>query len=249
MLPSSSPVTHSETDGHETALRKRPGSTVVFVQALAPPVGFVEVKTSAPVAATHSETEGHDTHSSLPPSGIDAVVQAPAPPVGSVDVRMVRMFGPPPPATHRETDGHEIAPSAGYPPIVAVVQALAPPLGSVAVSTLLQATAAHSEIDGQETPSPLDGYINAPPLFHAVDPPVGLVELRMLFAPSLLATHSDADGQEIATNPTGYGLAVSRQAANPLESSAKESNLSRIGCQFVTVWNSARGVVLPPPKS
>jgi hypothetical protein len=88
---------------------------------------------------------------------MDAVVQELAPPVGLVDVRMVRTSGPPPAATHSDADGHEIAPRSGYPPTVAVVQALAPPLGSVAVSTLLAPTAAHSEIDGQETPPPLDG--------------------------------------------------------------------------------------------
>ena len=47
----------------------------------------------------------------------------------------------------------------------------------------------------------------------------------MLPAPSP-ATHSDTDGQEMASIPEGIGLVVSRQAANPLESSAKESSLT-----------------------
>jgi hypothetical protein len=113
-FPAESTVTHFETDGHETALREPPGSIVVFVQALAPPVGSVAVRTSPlSVTARQRETEGHDTPTSLPPEGIDVVIHKRAPPVGSVDVRMVKTFGPPPTATHKATDGHEIAPRSG----------------------------------------------------------------------------------------------------------------------------------------
>ena len=41
------------------------------------------------------------------------------------------------------------------------------------------------------------------------------------------ATHSDADGQDTVVSGRGIGLVVSRQAANPLESSAKESSPRR----------------------
>ena len=88
---------------------------MVFVHALAPPVGLVEVKTSPTlVVATHNEIDGHDTASTISlPEATGALLQELAPPVGSVDVRIVAppwMLAPPPPATHSETDGHETAP-------------------------------------------------------------------------------------------------------------------------------------------
>lgn len=87
---------------------------MVFFHVLAPPAGFVEVKTSPTlVVATHSETDGHDTASTISlPKATGALLQALAPPVGSVDVRIVGpswMPAPPPPTTHSETDGHETA--------------------------------------------------------------------------------------------------------------------------------------------
>jgi hypothetical protein len=42
------------------------------------------------------------------------------------------------------------------------------------------------------------------------------------------ATHSDADGQDNAFSTAGIGPLVSRQAANPLESSAKKSRPSTV---------------------
>jgi hypothetical protein len=208
---------------------------------------LVEVNTSLAFVATQSETEGHDTAVRVPPlEGTDVLVQELAPPVGSVDVRMVRTVGPPPPATQSDADGHEITPRLGYPPIVAVVQALAPPLGSVVVSTSLQPATTHSEIDGHETP-PIDGN-NPPALSQARRLFVGVVELRMLAASSP-ATHSDADGQEMATIPGGVGLTVSRQAANPLELSTKESSAETGDRMLESDETVARGMDLPLLRS
>jgi hypothetical protein len=114
-FPAPSAATHSETDGHETAVRYPAGSIWVLGHALAPAVGLVEVNRFPwSVAATQSKTEGHDTPSRVSTSEeIDAVVHELAPPVGSVDVAMVGRspLGPPSPAaTHSDTDGHEIAP-------------------------------------------------------------------------------------------------------------------------------------------
>jgi hypothetical protein len=50
-------ATHSDTDGHDTAL---PPTPAVGLQLSLPPVGSVEVNTFPP-AATHNDTDGHDT--------------------------------------------------------------------------------------------------------------------------------------------------------------------------------------------
>jgi hypothetical protein len=55
-LPST--ATHSDTDGHDTALP--PTLPAVGLQAAVPPVGSAEVN-SFPPTATHSDTDGQDT--------------------------------------------------------------------------------------------------------------------------------------------------------------------------------------------
>jgi hypothetical protein len=61
-FPLPSPATHNEIVGHETPANQLPGSTSHRFQVVAPPVGFVEVKTLPPAStATQSLAEGHDT--------------------------------------------------------------------------------------------------------------------------------------------------------------------------------------------
>jgi len=149
-----------------------------------------------------------------------ALVHALAPPAGLVEVKTSPALAV---ATHSETDGHDTASTIPSPEATgALLQELAPPLGSVAVSTSLPPTATHNEIDGQETP-PIDSFDNTPAMLHAVGPRVGLGELRMLPARSP-ATHRETDGQDTALSGWDIGLVVARQAANPLESSAKKSS-------------------------
>ena len=62
-FPAPSPATHSDTDGHEIAVRLvLPGSTLVRDQADAPAVGLVDV-TTLPARSTtaQSDDDGHDT--------------------------------------------------------------------------------------------------------------------------------------------------------------------------------------------
>ena len=93
-LPVPSTATHSSSEGHETPVSQAPGSTAVVVQAVAPPVGFVEVATFPrspdPMWAsstTHSDTVGQaDRPRPWPLVSTSVAVQAEAPPVGSVEV-------------------------------------------------------------------------------------------------------------------------------------------------------------------
>ena len=64
-------------------------------------------------------------------------------------------------------------------------------------------------------------------MLHAPGPATGSLAVRILPALSP-ATHSDADGQDNAVSIAGIGSLISRQAANPLESSAKESTPSML---------------------
>jgi hypothetical protein len=77
---------------------------------------------------------------------------------------------------------------------------------------------------------------------------VGVLELRMLAASSP-ATHSNADGHEMATIPGGVGVTVSRQAANPLESSTKESSDETGDRMLESDETVARLVALPLLRS
>jgi hypothetical protein len=56
------PTTHSPVVGHDAPSITTGPSASVFVQALFPPVGLVDVSMSPPAStATHSEIDGHET--------------------------------------------------------------------------------------------------------------------------------------------------------------------------------------------
>ena len=128
----------------------QPGmSTTARVQALAPPVGSVELRMMPPPPATHSETDGHDTTET--PGSTGVLVHALALPVGSVEVKMSPSEST---ATQSETDGQDKDPRRKPPAgsTLAFVHVLAPPVGSVELKMLpSESPATHSETDGHET--------------------------------------------------------------------------------------------------
>src|SRR3984885_5144780 len=148
----------SRSVAHDTPLRifSEP-STLVLVQALAPPVGSVEVNTSPRLSVTtHRSSDAHDTLLSSPPSeSTFVVVQALAPPVGFVEVNTAPFRT----ATHRPVDGHD---TAAIPlPRLAVDHASAPPVGSVELSTSpTPSTATHKPGDGHDAPVMATGDAN-----------------------------------------------------------------------------------------
>jgi hypothetical protein len=89
MPPLWSVATHSDTAGHETAVRTAEPSTSAVDQAFGPPVGLVDATTfPSPPVATQRVSDGHDTaHNEFGPSTL-ATVQALVPPVGSEDATM-----------------------------------------------------------------------------------------------------------------------------------------------------------------
>jgi hypothetical protein len=117
-------------------------STFVTLQALPPPVGFVELTTFPALStATHSDVEGHDTPLSAPGhcavevqlGSTEVTVHALVSPVGSVEVSTLPAVST---ATHNDCDGHETAVRSGpQTPGVEQVhvsfQALRPPVGFV----------------------------------------------------------------------------------------------------------------------
>lgn len=118
-------------------LRSPPvGSIKVFVQAVGPPVGLVEISAKPrPPTPTHSDTVGHEIAYSPPEyprakSAIGVAFQALGPPVGSVDMRKLLLALSN--TTHSLGDGHETLDS--WPCCWAIpcdTQALGPPAGSV----------------------------------------------------------------------------------------------------------------------
>jgi len=74
----------------------------VNVQALAPPVGSLEVTTSRPEAPTHHDVDRQDTLESPAPTLL--VVHAAAPPVGFVEVITLPELST---TTHSVADGQE----------------------------------------------------------------------------------------------------------------------------------------------
>jgi hypothetical protein len=145
----------------------------------------------------------------------------------------------PSPATQSEVDGQEI-PVRKCGPIVVLVQALAPPVGSVDASTPSPLIATQNDADGQEIPE-----MDTPAVFHELAPPVGSVDVRMLPASSP-ATQTELEGHVRARISRDLGSCeVARQAANPLESSTKESSDGWAG----TGKRLQRTVPLPLPRS
>ena len=131
-------------------------STRVVFEALAPPVGSVDVTTPpgfcVATVATQSETEGHDTARALsPPEPTRALLQALGPPLGSLDVNIM---GPSPTATHSVTDAHDTLSRTPLPAVLVLLRALSPPVGSLDTKILPAPSAAtHIETDGHETPT------------------------------------------------------------------------------------------------
>lgn len=193
------------------------GSPLVALQALAPPVGSVELSTSpSPSTATHSVADGHDSAeiaAHAPPLWQDPdnagsvywSVQALGPPAGFVEVRIWL----PENATQSDTVGHD-KPDKPLAGPAANVHALAPPVGRFEVRTPPLPSATQNETDGQETveiETSLDVQASASP--------PGLVVVRM--CPTLSpATQKDTDGQEIVVTlfipPPGMRLPCQAEA-------------------------------------
>lgn len=169
-------------------------------------VGLVETSTRfASSVAMHSEAEGHENppNGTMAPTG--AAVHVLAPPVGSVEVTTP----PIPPPTHSDSVGHDTANGACVTPGVNV-QADAPPVGLLDVITAdpRSSPATHNDGEGQEMLDSHDwhGWLPLGSVHWAIavstwarpqapEPPVGLVELTTLPAPSP-ATQSVADAHE-----------------------------------------------------
>jgi hypothetical protein len=104
-------ATHSETEGHDTAVTTPLDAIEALLQELAPPVGLGDVRIVSPPprvapapAATHSAVDGQETALMTASGSTVVFAHAFAPPVGSVDMRMSPAESP---ATHSEVVGRE----------------------------------------------------------------------------------------------------------------------------------------------
>lgn len=182
MFPAASTATHSEDDGQDKALMgvNVPGpSMCAIAQVLWTARGLVDVMTFPPVS-TARQSDGRGQAAServwlvLPTS---PTVHACGPPVGSVDTARLREPSPmllEPTPTHRPTAGQAIADSVPVSAREVVRHVLPSPVGSVVVATSGPPT--QSEIVGQDTVVIVGPSYTS---FHALLPPVGLVEVAI----------------------------------------------------------------------
>lgn len=150
-----------------------PGWNDAAVQPPAPPVGLVEEKTlPSSDVATHRDAEAHETAVSGygPGATLRVTVHAPAPPVGSDDVSTSSSAT----IAQKFTDGHD---GRDEPPSGVNVHADAPPVGSVLVMMPLAVVPMHNVVVGHVmAPTGPTSRVTV----HALVPPRGLVEVRML---------------------------------------------------------------------
>ena len=125
----------------------------MIVQAPAPPVGSVEVRTSpSKPTATHWELEAQETAKSDFALGMRVAFQAP--PAGSVVVKTPPLWST---ATQSDSEGQEtprrLPLRRSLRETWEIVQAPAPPVGSVEVTTVpCRPTPTQNELDGQDIP-------------------------------------------------------------------------------------------------
>ena len=189
-------ATQSELDGQDKPLKCRSVALGCAVQALASPVGSVEVAIPEAPAPTQSAPGGHDTYPRARAGEREIGFHALAPAVGVVDV--TTSLPPPtllpPTATHSETDGQETPLRLVSGPIWTGVQAEAPPVGLVEVKIWPErSTATHSDADGQEIPES-DCATGSVICVHVGDPLAGSVEVAIVLPPT--ATHSDREAHD-----------------------------------------------------
>ena len=183
--PKPSIATHSETDGHDKSMMPIQSTEAPTHDDASP--GCAEVATCPdPSTATQDSADGQATAvRPLVPSTL-AVTQVDAPPVGLVELLALPTRSI---ATHSDGDGHEIPSNRPFTGSRnEKLQAGAPPVGSSEISSPPAAsTTAQKDGAAHDTAANGAGQLSLLPhakisgstraLVHAVEPPVGLVEV------------------------------------------------------------------------
>ena len=200
-------ATQSAAEGQATAVSGVLPSTLLTVQAPAPPVGFVEVITFPPLSTpTHSEFDAHETATTtlVVPSTPTTSFHAPVPAVGLVETKTSASNIPVflfwtwrlPDATQSDGDGQETVLGPPAPSVMlAELQAPAPPVGSVAVTiSPPPSSATQRAVETHETPAKPNVFV----MLAGVHPPAPLVGSEEVTRSPVLvpATHSEAAGHD-----------------------------------------------------